>query len=104
MVTDAQVDAALDEFRRQWPQVSPSNDMIRACLEAAEWAAWSAEMEAAPHAIDLLLWSPPTSICPAKVEVGPASTGNTVGPYSSMSRHGYATHWRQIPALPEEHK
>ena len=39
MITDAQIEAARAEFRRRWPEVSPSKDMMRACLEAAERAA-----------------------------------------------------------------
>ena len=45
-ITDAQARAGLDEFKRRWPQVSPSLDLIRAVLEAAERAAWSTDMEA----------------------------------------------------------
>lgn len=40
-ITDAQARAGLDEFKRRWPQVSPSLDLIRAVLEAAERAAWN---------------------------------------------------------------
>lgn len=39
MPTDAQIEAARAEFRRRWPEVSPSVGMMRACLEAAERAA-----------------------------------------------------------------
>ena len=37
-ITEAQIEAARAEFRRWWPEVSPSKDMMRACLEAAEAA------------------------------------------------------------------
>ena len=49
MPTEAQIEAARAEFRRWWPEVSPSVGMMRACLEAAERAAWSTDMEAAPE-------------------------------------------------------
>ena len=46
MPTEAQIEAARAEFRRRWPEVSPSKDMMRACLEAAERAT---DMEPTPE-------------------------------------------------------
>ena len=69
-ITDAQARAGLDEFKQRWPQVSPSLDLIRAVLEAAERAAWSTDMEAAPRSEAILVRTnachglgPITSVC-----------------------------------------
>ncbi len=42
------------------------------------------------------LYSPPTEFAPAVIEVGYAIQGSRIGAYSSISRHGSATHWRPI--------
>ena len=34
------------------------------------------------------------------IEVAPYETGERVGPYSNVSRHGSATHWMPLPTPP----
>ena len=71
-----------------------------AALIAAERAAWSSDMEAAPHETELLLWTPATEHTEAKFEAGWASGGKRVGGYSSVWRHGSAKAWRHLPHTP----
>ena len=90
MPTEAQIEAARAEFRRRWPEVSPSKDMMRACLEAAERAAWSTDMEAAPEGPSLLY-------LPVN-EYGGEMT-DVDGPEGYMFDE--ATAWRPFPGPPE---
>ena len=90
MPTDAQIEAARAEFRRRWPEVSPSKDMMRACLEAAERAAWSTDMEAAPEGPSLLY-------LPANEYEGEMMYVDGPGGYLFDE----ATAWRPFPVPPE---
>ena len=90
MPTEAQIEAARAEFRRWWPEVSPSKDMMRACLEAAERAAWSTDMEAAPEGPSLLY-------LPANEYEGEMMYVDGPGGYLFDE----ATAWRPFPVPPE---
>ena len=90
MPTDAQIEAARAEFRRWWPEVSPSKDMMRACLEAAERAAWSTDMETAPEGPSLLY-------LPANEYEGEMMYVDGPGGYLFDE----ATAWRPFPVPPE---
>ena len=90
MPTDAQIEAARAEFQRWWPEVSPSKDMMRACLEAAERAAWSTDMEAAPEGPSLLY-------LPANEYEGEMMYVDGPGGYLFDE----ATAWRPFPVPPE---
>ena len=89
MTTEAQIEAARAEFRRRWPEVSPSKDMMRACLEAAERAAWSTDMEAAPEGPSLL-YLPANEYWGEMMEVD--------GPGGCLFDE--ATAWRPLPVPP----
>ena len=89
-ITEAQIEAARAEFRRRWPEVSPSKDMMRACLEAAERAAWSTDMEAAPEGPSLLY-------LPANEYEGEMMYVDGPGGYLFDE----ATAWRPFPVPPE---
>ena len=105
MVTDAQVEAALAEFRRRWPEVSPSKDMMRACLEAAERAAWSTDMDAAPRDVELLVYTHPDDDTPVfsgrvmRDDDHARSGGANVYTTDFVVR---ATAWRPLPQPPAE--
>ena len=90
MPTEAQIEAARAEFRRWWPEVSPSVGMMRACLEAAERAAWSTDMEAAPEGPSLLY-------LPANEYEGEMMYVDGPGGYLFDE----ATAWRPFPVPPE---
>ena len=96
-ITDAQARAGLDEFKRRWPQVSPSLDLIRAVLEAADRAAWSTDMEAAPRDQLLIVetdsahgLSPFVTVCKWHPDAG-----FCVDELRDVIR------WRPLPALPK---
>ena len=91
MPTEAQIEAARAEFRRWWPEVSPSVGMMRDCLEAAERAAWSTDMEAAPEGPSLLY-------LPANEYEGEMMYVDGPGGYLFDE----ATAWRPVPQPPAE--
>jgi len=57
-------------------------------------------IETAPHATDVLLYSPVLGSLEARMEVGYASGGRRDAVGSTMWYHGTATHWMPLPAAP----
>ena len=105
MPTEAQIEAARAEFRRWWPEVSPSKDMMRAALEAAEAAVWSADMDAAPRDVELLVYTHPDDDTPVfsgrvmRDDDHARSGGANVYTTDFVAR---ATAWRPLPQPPAE--
>ena len=94
MVTDAQVDAAMEALREP---VLPDPDCrawVRAALEAAEAAAWSTDMEAAPKDRPLLIEDD------RSVEM--AQWGTEEGFYTWMESMLEPKRWRYVPTPPTE--
>lgn len=69
-------------------------------ITAYEAALWQ-PIETAPHNVEVLLYCPfRAQSNPERIEFGYAVSGERRGAYSTMSRHGWATHWRPLPKGP----
>ena len=75
--------------------------LARAALTAIEAAGAWQPIRTAPDNVKVLLFCPrrgPSN--PERVEMDYAISGVQIGPYSSISRHPWATHWQYPPAAP----
>lgn len=76
-----------------------ARELATAALAAADAAAWRPIDDDTPLGKDLLLASPVLGVW--KQEVGWAGAPNTCGAgYSNGWRHGYATHYAELPPPP----
>jgi hypothetical protein len=98
MITDAQVEAALEAWAERGKDLHANMwDQMHFALEAADAAAWQ-PIETAPHAVDVILHSPDRGVSnPAAMELRPYS----VGVVGARSYHAWATHWRHLPEPPK---
>lgn len=72
-----------------------------ASINVAIFQGWQL-IETAPHNELVLLYCPYRCASnDVRIELGYASRGERIGPYSSISYHGWATHWMPLPNPPE---
>ena len=99
---EAMAKAIIMEINRQnIPIYFNTMVVARAALTAIEAAGAWQPIRTAPDNVKVLLFCPrrgPSN--PERVEMDYAISGVQIGPYSSISRHPWATHWQYPPAAP----